>query len=494
MNFNPLAAANTKFREGKYLEAIHFYDQAISEYPALKGSIEFTKNLCKTKLESGKIINTNIAATVTVTSLREILFRQPKVDLAVPYESYLILVDDILTENILDRTALEILRCVACSPFQRELLFTAAWVLNETGNGLLLQEASSQTNINIGKLIRLASEPEYWIANKYKIAEQFEVDWNFSSRAQALIKKPPRNVRKPQDGSLTIFDHGFKSTETPDRKTKRITFATILLNEQKFIGRNLCQHYEMCDEWILVEGACQGYPPRKVSEKGLSLDKTEVLINIFPDPLGKIVYVQHGWTKATGEDAKSELRNSYMKYVNSDFLVVVDADEFYLKEHFSAALDKLSNPLVMAVTLPQVHFWKDTSQFITGEYYDISHTRFFRHLKGMRYVKNHNFPEINGKYVHELGQTKFTRTIKETVSGKKKYHYMEPSCFHLGFAKDFDDMRDKTEYYLNRGESITRVSTTKSRAAWFNDDLPEKCKIRKWDGIIPKYINPVIKL
>ena len=47
----------------------------------------------------------------------------------------------------------------------------------------------------------------------------------------------------------------------------------------------------------------------------------------------------------------------------------------------------------------------------------------------------------------------------------------------MGFAKDIDDMKDKTDYYINRGEKTTRPDTTKSRAAWFTEDIPDNCKV-----------------
>ena len=47
----------------------------------------------------------------------------------------------------------------------------------------------------------------------------------------------------------------------------------------------------------------------------------------------------------------------------------------------------------------------------------------------------------------------------------------------MGFAKDADDMKDKTDYYVNRGEKITRPDTTKSRAAWFTNDIPDNCMV-----------------
>ena len=132
-------------------------------------------------------------------------------------------------------------------------------------------------------------------------------------------------------------------------------------------------------------------------------------------------------------------------------------------------------------------FWKTTEKFITGEYYDVAHTRFFRNHPGMKYVTNHNFPELGGQFIHKLGTYKFPRTIK--ASPEQKYEYLEPACFHMGFAKDHDDMRDKSDYYINRGETTTRKVTTDSRAAWFDDNLPEKCVLRPWGGTIPEAIK-----
>ena len=95
--------------------------------------------------------------------------------------------------------------------------------------------------------------------------------------------------------------------------------------------------------------------------------------------------------------------------------------------------------------------------------------------KGLKYIQNHNFPEVpDGTRLDKKRCFKFAREI----SSKNKYTMVfGVYCYHMGFAKDADDMRDKTDYYVNRGERITRPDTTRSRAAWFTDELPENCKI-----------------
>ena len=59
----------------------------------------------------------------------------------------------------------------------------------------------------------------------------------------------------------------------------------------------------------------------------------------------------------------------------------------------------------------------------------------------------------------------------------------------MGFAKDEDDMKDTTQYYINRGEDVSRKNTTDSRAGWFSDKLPSECKIFPWGGAIPKILT-----
>ena len=105
----------------------------------------------------------------------------------------------------------------------------------------------------------------------------------------------------------------------------------------------------------------------------------------------------------------------------------------------------------------------------------------------MKYVSNHNYPEINKIKLNQIMISKHNRVIKDSVENSKKYE--GPRCYHLGFAKDADDMADKTQYYLNRGEEKTRKKTTASRAGWFNDDLPVECKIMKWGGLYPKVLT-----
>ena len=82
---------------------------------------------------------------------------------------------------------------------------------------------------------------------------------------------------------------------------------------------------------------------------------------------------------------------------------------------------------------------------------------------------------------------KFPRVIKKNPSFDSSFYWEEPFVFHMGFSKSFEDMKDKTEYYKNRGEEITRKETTVSRASWFTEEIPKDCRIRHFSGQFPTF-------
>lgn len=483
-----IALANRLYEQGNYSHALLNYEILAKKFPELSSLIHFNMQLCmqkmgdlgvaktKVKFPSGSLIFSSVGKKCINIYNRHVCSKNEILDLLNSIDS-----SSVRRENINS-----IVSCALSSPFQRDLLYYAWTAFSESG--IKIDEIDCE-NFSLIYMMKMISNHDHWVVNRHSFKKWLEEQSINDIRAYDIFENPPiLNCSKgevlPRYKKISKDFYRWKKNNNEARKIK-IHFGSILLNEKRFIGLNLLQHYDLCDSWTLVEGACQGYPTRKVSEGGLSLDNSSVQIRLFPDPFGKIEFIQHGWTVSDGEAAKSELRNVYLKSSNANIIVVIDADEFYLKEDFNKAIEKFEDPNIFGVTLPQVHFWKSTERFITGDYYDISHTRFFRNVFGMSYIKNHNFPEINGALIHEGGNFKYKRTI-DKIQGK--FSYLEPKCYHMGFAKDFDDMRDKSDYYINRGEKITRKSTTESRAAWFDGNLPENCLVRDWGGELPEVL------
>lgn len=472
------------------------YDKALKEYELYSVSSESTKidvslniALCRKRLMGERV---GISGNPNDDHFLELLGLDLADSMIIQKQDGLLIdfFKKIKINNIQEISSKEALNILRFSPFQISLLLFLAYILcvRDKRQDQLFEISSK--SLNLATLIRSVIDYRFWLDNKIAILSKMDEmgvvkngkflgdgfrPFSVSDIAnyQNLLRTI-RNVSKYSNGVVQFCD----------KKSVHFSIGSILLNESKFIALNLIGHYDICDEWVLVEGACQGYPTRKVTDEGLSLDNSAIQIMLFPDLYNKIRFIQYGWTDSTGEEAKSELRNQYLKYVTGDILLVLDIDEFYSLGDIKFALKKFKdNAELTALTLPQVHFWKGTGQFVTGGYYDISHTRFFRNIFGMKYISNHNFPEINGVMLNKINHQKEPRVVKELKNNMFKYE--GPRCYHMGFSKDEDDMRDKTDYYVNRGEAITRKNTTDSRAGWFDDKLPVECKIRKWGGGLP---------
>lgn len=266
-----------------------------------------------------------------------------------------------------------------------------------------------------------------------------------------------------------------------------ITIGMIVLNEEQFIEANLRQHYDIADSIVIVEGADRFYPSERVTVDGLSTDRTADIIRNFPDPKQKITFIQHGWTTARDDQAKCELRNRYMEDIREGLLIALDADEFYRHQDLEYIVKKVREGKSYSSWLfPQLHFWRTNKTFIIGGYYDVPHIRFWRVRPGDEYTINHNHPYRNGKSLRSLGCHQISRHIIPASEGK--FYIFGPTCYHYGFCKSPEHMRDKNNYYVNRGEDTTRSTTTECRAAWFREDndLPKGLKLISYGGPLPE--------
>lgn len=274
-----------------------------------------------------------------------------------------------------------------------------------------------------------------------------------------------------------------------------VTIGIIALNEAKLITANLAQHYSWADQIVVVEGCDVLYPRRNVSESGLSTDGTAAAVESFPDPEGKIRLIQHGWAgdPDVPGSGKVELRNRYAELAPDGILIVIDADEFYSELDQGRILDAMQSRSAWAFTFPILHLWRGPKKIIVGGYADIPHTRFYRWDRAFRYAAaDHNRPTApGGKSLNEIGEHRVARRLQQTTQGK--FRSATPAAIHYGFAKDQPNTRDKTEYYLARGENETRPATSRFRESWFRGELLEECRLVEFAGPLPEH-HPDIRL
>lgn len=260
----------------------------------------------------------------------------------------------------------------------------------------------------------------------------------------------------------------------------RVTFGSIVLNEEQYILANLQQHYDFCDEWIIVEGADVLYPADRLTGCGLSVDKTAEIIRDFASTHPKIQFIQQGWAQD-----KSALRNRYADRAKDGILVVLDIDEFLTHASLTKVIAELQHwPSPGCLRIPHVHLWKNTSQIITGSYYDIPHNRCYRWPEETRYMDNHNHPaDFTGTPLHSRRLQRRDRSLQPRGD---QFTHDAPFFLHYGFVKDPVEIAAKNQYYRNRGEVKTRPETTTARAAWFADETPPHCDVKPWIGPYPE--------
>jgi hypothetical protein len=263
--------------------------------------------------------------------------------------------------------------------------------------------------------------------------------------------------------------------------------VTICLNEIEYLELNVRQHYDFVDRWIIVEGADVLYPRERVTGDGLSTDGTSELLMRLVAKLPKLEYVPYGWAVN-----KCELRNVYAaRIMDQSAVIVFDADEFLTHESLRMLKCGLNEPGVRpgAIRLPHVHFWKQPDQIIVGGYYDVPHDRAYVWPAMSRYLDNHNHPcwlASGGWRQINDSSLKFERAL-ECREGS--YSHDLPAWLHFGFAKRPENIADKNAYYLARGEASTRPGTTRDRAAWFAEQVPDGCKVLPWGGKLPEIMR-----
>lgn len=277
-----------------------------------------------------------------------------------------------------------------------------------------------------------------------------------------------------------------------------VMLATLCLNEMEWLPRLYEQHRHWPGKilWCFVEGADREYAaanPAMVSEEGLSVDGTSEFLQSLAEQDQRVVYVRHGFgqdqDKAQG---KCPLRNRYLEVADGlrpELVVVLDADEFYphTAQFEVNRLWQAAPRRVTAMCLRQRHLWRPPSvadrplfeSEVRGGFWAIPHCRLWRWAAGMRYVTNHNTPELAGRKL-------------DGVMVRHDLNSCTPECVHLGYASAGPTRAAKSRYYEHRGELYDprRKWYTDSRREWETWQpgglLPRRAEVVPYTGPVPE--------
>lgn len=303
----------------------------------------------------------------------------------------------------------------------------------------------------------------------------------------------------------------------------RVMLATIVLNEMEWLPKLYLQHRNwpgLCG-WVFVEGADPMFReanPTLVSKDGLSTDgTTEYLESICPrstklnnidrssgpvwintmyksNPPFESDHIKLKEVPASGDQGKCFLRNAYLLMAEAyepDIIIQIDCDEFYTKEDQNeivrwCGLRTQPYASYTAWMFRQRHVWHTPlfSQEVVGGYWAVPHTRVWRWIKGMRHVRNHNWPEVEGRYLTES-------MIRCDLMPRM------PECVHMGYSSSQESRAAKAKYYIARGEGSEGGRLGRKRSMYnacryahltweLGQELPHGAQVIPYSGPIPE--------
>jgi len=147
--------------------------------------------------------------------------------------------------------------------------------------------------------------------------------------------------------------------------------ALKVLNEQDYIWYTLYSLYHQVDKIVIIECADRWNKmanPKWVTEDGLSVDNTAEIVKNFPDPLGKIKFIQYGLLKEQKTDL--ELGKIFMQHFEpGDWILWTDADEIYSAKLFERVrtLVQCRRPSPGKIGIYKLNFWGDFKHVIYSD-------------------------------------------------------------------------------------------------------------------------------
>ncbi len=277
-----------------------------------------------------------------------------------------------------------------------------------------------------------------------------------------------------------------------------ILLATLCLNEMEWLAKLVRQHKDWpgLTRWVFVEAADRFYAkanPEMVIADGLSVDGTTDLLRKLADEDERVTYIRYGWS---GHDdaalGKCGARQAYLDIaedVRPEFVITLDADEFYTKADQAAVVDAMRfHKDHKSFIFNRREIWRPPSIVkeplmnleVVGGFWGIPCCHWWRWERGMNHRRCHNTP-------HTIGGKPMNQVICDLrgIPGV-------PEMIHLGFASKKKTRLAKNSYYAARGEEVdkSRKWYVESRAAWENwqpgDVLPRGAEVRKYDGPVPE--------
>lgn len=207
---------------------------------------------------------------------------------------------------------------------------------------------------------------------------------------------------------------------------------------------NLRQHYDLAEEIVIVEGAVpQAIKNGLAGPDGLSNDGMENQIQWFienEDHEKKVKFIRAG-----EKLNRNRLRQECLNNCTMDWVLIIDADEFYKTEDFGKIRDGIDEADWLGLEMCYYPFMS-MADWEMGDQWDPME-RLFKRTEELRY------PDLDGgQYVCKDGGSMWILKHK---------HPIDIKCWHyFRIQKDSERIFTKMKYYMERdaGKIVTDVS------------------------------------
>jgi hypothetical protein len=194
----------------------------------------------------------------------------------------------------------------------------------------------------------------------------------------------------------------------------KIAFGMIVFEGDYVLRECLDQVYPFASQILIAEGPVNYWQRQG---RTTSTDRTNEILDNYPDPDNKIVIV-HG--KFTEKDNQCR---AYMEYINDDidYIWNLDSDEIYKTEDIKKIIKFLEEESPTSVGIQSCSFYGGFDDYLTGfELNTDNFLRIFKYVKGSTWL-THRPPTIS--YPQNIERKHIPSNVLFDKLGVQMYHY-----------------------------------------------------------------------
>lgn len=247
----------------------------------------------------------------------------------------------------------------------------------------------------------------------------------------------------------------------------------IVYNEEDLIQYTFPQIYDLADQIVIIDG----------SPFGPSTDATYQVLK--PYLKSSKTYYESGTYGKVFEYTNSfntVMRNEYLKHVSCDFILQLDADEFWTWDDLEKIKDAIQIDGVTGINTGNLHFYIDVFHYLPG-------LGINQHHRIVKNEPNAFYSALRPNSVLYKGKHIAIATSGTFLERK------DITCFHVGHALPWEDYKRKQSkfYYKNLKRNCWNVNSIAELNALTEQRDFNHPKLTEYNGPYPEYMAQAIR-